>query len=103
MHKILVVYPHPQDDKKFRPYYEEVHLPLVAKMPGLLGYRYSFAIGGPEGAQFHCIFEADFPDGATLEAALGSKEGQAVAGDPTNFVTTPAIVSVYETVEKKVR
>jgi uncharacterized protein (TIGR02118 family) len=103
MHKILVLYPFPQDESKFRPYYEDVHVPLVAKMPGILAYRYSFAIGGPGGAPFYCVFEADFPDGPTLEAALASPEGQAVAADPPNFATTPATVSVYAAIETKVR
>jgi EthD domain len=50
MHKLLVLYPKGQDEKKFRPYYERQHASLVAKLPGLKASRYSFAIGGAPGA-----------------------------------------------------
>lgn len=98
MHKILVLYPFPQDEKKFRPYYEDVHLKLVEKLPGLKAYRHSFAIEGEAGAAspFYCIFEADFPDLPTMGAAMQSAEGQAVVADTTNFATTPATVVHYE-------
>ena len=43
MHKMLVLYPKGQDEKKFRPYYEREHASLVAKLPGLKASRYSFA------------------------------------------------------------
>ena len=44
MHKLLVLYPTGQDAKKFRPYYEQTHAALVAKLPGLKGSRYSFNV-----------------------------------------------------------
>src|SRR6185312_12425399 len=42
MHRLLVLYPPPSDPDHFRSYYENTHLPLVAKFPCLRGYRYSF-------------------------------------------------------------
>jgi len=101
MHKILVLYPHPQDAAKFRPYYETTHMDLVAKLPGILGYRYSFDVGaGPgEPAPFYCVFEADFADAAAFGAAMGSPAGAKVAGDAPNFATTPATVVHYEVTE----
>ena len=86
MHKIVVLYPSQPDPEAFKKYYLETHLPLVRKMPGLKGFRYSFdveGVGAP--SPYFCIFEADFENGAALGAAMGSPEGQAVAGDVPNF------------------
>ena len=97
MHKLLVLYPNPQDEKKFRPYYETKHLALVAKLPGLLASRHSFSVkslGGP--SPYYCIFEADFASEAAMGAAMQSPAGQAVAADVPNYVTTPPTVLYYE-------
>ena len=97
MHRLLVLYPHPQDDKKFRPYYETKHLGLTAKLPGLLASRHSFSVksqGGP--SPYYCIFEADFASEAAMGAAMQSPAGQAVAADVPNYVTTPPAVLHYE-------
>ncbi|MGH6923771.1 MAG: EthD family reductase [Propylenella sp.] len=98
MHKILVLYPFPQDERKFRPYYEDVHMPLVAKLPGLKAYRHSFSISAPPGAPvpFYCIFEAEFADRPAMIAAMTSPAGQAVVADAANFATTPATVVHYD-------
>lgn len=97
MHKLLVLYPPGQDEKKFRPYYETKHIPLANQLPGLLATRYSFQIGSPMGpAPFYCIFEADFPDEATMIAATSSELGQRVRDDAPNFATHLPIVVHYE-------
>ena len=44
MHRLLVIYPRPTDPDHLRSYYEDTHLPLAAKFPGLRGYRYSFDV-----------------------------------------------------------
>ena len=41
MHKLLALYPEPTDRVEFTTYYESVHFPLVQKLPGMLGCRYS--------------------------------------------------------------
>ena len=98
MHKIVVLYPKGQDDKKFRAHYESVHVKLTAKLPGLIAQRYSFAIEGMRGAEapYYCVFEADFPDAASLMKALQSPEGQAVGADVPNYVTVPPVMMHYE-------
>ena len=97
MHKILVLYPYPQDEKRFRPYYVDKHLALVRKLPGLRVSGHSFAINGEPGtrAPFFCVFEAEFADEAAMVAAMQSAAGQAVVADVPNFVTTPPIVVNY--------
>src|SRR5690348_4886782 len=97
MHRLLVLYPPPTDRDHFRSYYEDTHLPLVAKLPGLRGYRYSFdvAAAGSEPPYF-CVFEADFDDAAAYGAAMASTEGQAVRADVPNYATGGAVVLNYE-------
>ena len=62
---------------------------LVRKMPGVKASRYSFDVKplGPGKAPYFCIFEAEFEDETGLMSALGSKEGQAVAGDVANYAS----------------
>ena len=80
MHRLLVLYPPPSDPDHFRSYYEDTHLPLVAKFPGLRGYRYSFDVAAGEGeSPYYCVFEADFDDAAALSAAQGIPRGSGSA------------------------
>jgi len=97
MHRLLVLYPPPSDPDHFRRYYEDTHLPLAAKMPGLRGYRYSFDVAATEGeSPYHCVFEADFDDAAALRAARESPEGRAVSADVPNYATGGVVVLDYE-------
>ncbi len=96
MHKIVVLYPPQPDPDVFKSYYLETHIPLVRKLPGLKALRYSFDVQavGQESPYF-CVFEADFEDGAAMGAAMGSPEGQAVAGDVAKFATVAPILIHY--------
>jgi uncharacterized protein (TIGR02118 family) len=104
MHRLLVLYPPPTDPDHFRSYYEDTHLKLVAKLPGLRGYRYGFDVASRRGeSQYFCVFEADFDDAAALSAALGSAEGQAesaegqaVLADVPNYATGGVVSLNYE-------
>ena len=97
MHRLLVLYPPPTDPDHFRSYYQDTHLPLVAKLPGLRGYRFSFDVAGAEGeSPYFCVFEADFDDAAAYSAAMASPAGQAVRADVPNYATGGAVVLNYE-------
>jgi uncharacterized protein (TIGR02118 family) len=86
MHKIVVLYPPQPNPDAFKAHYIETHIPLARKLPGLLALRYSFGVESVGGeSPYFCIFEAEFSDGAAMGAAMGSPEGQAVAGDVSNF------------------
>ncbi len=50
MHKVIVLYHPPKDSQHFRDYYEQKHLPLAAKLPGLESSRHSFNLVSPAGA-----------------------------------------------------
>jgi uncharacterized protein (TIGR02118 family) len=97
MHRLLVLYPTPTDPDHFRSYYEETHLPLAAKMPGLRGYRYGFDVAAGEGeSPYFCVFEGDFDDAATMDAAFASPEGEAALADIPNYATGGAVALNFE-------
>jgi uncharacterized protein (TIGR02118 family) len=87
MHKVVVLYNQPANADNFRAYYEGHHLPLAARLPGLLASRHSFDIGaaGPGPAPFFAIWEGDFADASAAGAAMQSDIGQAVAADVSNY------------------
>ena len=89
MHRLLVLYNEPKDPAHFKKYYVESHLPLASKMPSMKNPRYSFDVKllGPGQPPYFCVFEADFDSEAAMMEALGSKEGQAVAGDVPNYAS----------------
>ncbi|MFD2466892.1 EthD family reductase [Amycolatopsis silviterrae] len=96
MHKLVVLYPKPADPDHFRDYYVANHLPLVAQMPGLLAYRYSFDVAAAPGqTSYFAIFEADFADAAAMTASRESPQGQQVAADVANYATGGAVVIHY--------
>jgi uncharacterized protein (TIGR02118 family) len=93
MHKLLVLYPEPADPDHFRDYYVNKHLPLVARMPGLLAYRYSFEVAATQGqAPYFAVFEAEFADAAAMTAARASEQGRQVSADVVNYATGGAVV-----------
>jgi uncharacterized protein (TIGR02118 family) len=97
MHRLLVLYPPPTDPDHFRSYYEDTHLKLVEKMPGLLGYRYGFNVAAREGdSPYFCVFEADFDDAAAMDAAFESPPGQAALADIPKYATGGAVPLNYE-------
>jgi uncharacterized protein (TIGR02118 family) len=96
VHKLVVLYPEPADRDHFRDYYVNTHLPLVARMPGILAWRYSFEVAATQGqTPYFAIFEADFADGAALAAARESPQGREVAADVANYATGGAVVIHY--------
>ena len=96
MHKLVVLYPKPADPDHFRDYYVTNHLPLVARMPGLLAWRYSFDVAATQGqTPYFAIFEADFADAAAMTAARASPQGQQVSADVANYATGGVVVIHY--------
>jgi uncharacterized protein (TIGR02118 family) len=96
MHKLVVLYPMPADPDHFRDYYVTTHLPLVARLPGVLAWRYSFDVAATQGdTPYFAVFEAEFADAATMDAARASPQGQRVAADVANYATGGAVVIHY--------
>jgi uncharacterized protein (TIGR02118 family) len=83
MLKLFAVWTKPDDVDGFERYYEDVHAPIAAAIPGLrklVLIRTAEGLGD-ESSPFHRIAELWFDDEAALEAALASEEGQAAVED----------------------
>jgi uncharacterized protein (TIGR02118 family) len=81
--KLVVLYTQPGDPAAFDEYYLGVHMPMVAKIPGLQHAEtghFTAALDGGE-QTFHRIAELYFADQDAMGAGLGSPEGTAAAAD----------------------
>jgi len=81
--KLVVLYTQPDDQAAFDEHYLSVHVPLVAKIPGLQRFEsgtFTAALDGGE-PTYHRIAELYFADQAAMDAAFGSAEGAATAQD----------------------
>ena len=100
MATLLVLYKTPADKAAFDKYYAETHVPLAKKMPGLKTYEISQgALTGPGSESTHLVATLTFDSLADLQAALGSPEGQAAAGDLPNFASGGADIVFFDTKE----
>ncbi|HIY86868.1 MAG TPA: EthD family reductase [Candidatus Yaniella excrementavium] len=97
MHKLVVLYAEPDNPKAFIEYYTTTHLPLAAKLPGLLGWRYSIEITETQDskAPYFAVFEAEFENAEAFRVAMSSPQGQAVTEDVPNYATGGATVIDY--------
>ena len=89
MHKLTVLYGHPQDPAAFDRYYYEKHIPLAKKMQGLKGWTIGKCQPGADGEQapYYMIIALYAESRAAIEAILASPEGQAAVNDVPNFAT----------------
>jgi uncharacterized protein (TIGR02118 family) len=100
MHKLVVLYPKPTDPEHFREYYVTKHLPLVAKIPGILAWRYSFQVrASPGESPYFAVFEADFADVDAFRAGMSTPEAAAVRADVPNYATGGSTTITYSTVD----
>jgi uncharacterized protein (TIGR02118 family) len=99
MAQLLALYHQPADPAAFDRYYFETHVPLAKKIPGLRSYVVNDgpvnAIAGSPAP--HRIAELSFDTMAELQSALASAEGQAAAGDLSNFAQAGVTLLVFET------
>lgn len=97
MHKLVVLYPPPADPGHFEKHYRNVHLPLAARLPGVLAARFSLTIdSGDSQPPYFAVFEADFADVQSLQSAMASEWGQKVTADVPNYASAGAVVLNYE-------
>lgn len=81
--KLVVLYTQPDDPAAFDDHYLGVHVPLVAKIPGLERAEtgtFTAALDGGE-QTYYRVAELYFADDAAMGAAFGSPEGAATAED----------------------
>jgi uncharacterized protein (TIGR02118 family) len=81
--KLGVLYRQPDDVDGFDEHYLGVHAALVEQIPGLERWEGARFVAAPDGGEqtYHRIAELYFTDQGALQAALGSDQGRATAGD----------------------
>lgn len=86
MIKLVALYKTPADKEMFDKHYNEVHMPLVAKIPGLIRSEVSKmkALPGTESG-YYIMTEMYYEDMDSFNAAMASPEGKASARDIVNF------------------
>jgi uncharacterized protein (TIGR02118 family) len=88
---MMVFYKEPPDREKFDKYYNEVHMPLVHKLPGLRNVEMSRFTG--KDVPYYLLTTLYFADKEARKAALASPEGKVVTDDVVNFAS-PEIMTV---------
>ncbi len=89
MVKLIALYRIPEDTGSFDQHYNEIHTPLVKKMPGLRKLELARITGAPIGEPKHyLIAEMFFDDQDAMNAALASPEGKATGRDLMSFAAS---------------
>ena len=88
MVKLVALYRKPEADKidDFVKHYNEIHVPLVKKSPGLLKVEVTNLSGAPMGdAPYFLMCEMYYDSMDSMNAANASPEGKAVVKDLMSF------------------
>ncbi|MGY2093437.1 EthD family reductase [Nocardia gipuzkoensis] len=87
-HQIAVCYGKPTDPTAFDKYYRTTHVPLVNKVPGLVGLTFAKcrSLDGSEPA-YYAVAQLQFDTEDDLQQALSSSEMRAAGKDVRNFAT----------------
>ncbi|HKH98604.1 MAG TPA: EthD family reductase [Candidatus Sulfotelmatobacter sp.] len=97
MAQILVLYNAPADPAAFDRYYQQTHVPLAKKIPGLRSYSISHGpVQALAGNAPYLVAILTFDSIGDLNAALASAQGQATAADLPNFASGGATVLIFD-------
>jgi uncharacterized protein (TIGR02118 family) len=92
------VYQKPEDEKAFFDHYDNVHLPLTAKIPGLLKAEVervsSVFMGEPD--NYFMVARLYFENKDTFKTAMASSENRATGKDLQNFAKGKVSLYVSE-------
>lgn len=97
MKKMVVLYKTPRDAEAFMAYYNEKHLPLVAKIPGLVRSEVTRLDRTLMGEGYFLMAEMFFADTQSFKAAMQSPENAATGADLANFAAGLVTVMIGET------
>lgn len=89
MFKVTVLYGEPVDSTAFENYYFDQHLSIAAGIPNVARVETAKVVATPDDSPLphYRIAELWFDDIRTLQASMGSPEGQKTVEDLANFAT----------------
>jgi len=86
MYKLIAFFTRPENVEEFDRHYDEVHAPLMRKVPGLQKMLVSRNLRAFTGdAPYYLIAEMHFADKDAFKAAMGSEENKAAGKDVMSF------------------
>lgn len=98
MAHVLVLYNTLADPSAFDRYYQQTHIPIAQRIPGLRSYTINKGhVLALAGTAPYLVTILNFDSMADIQAALASPEGQAAAGDFSNFASGGATLLIYDT------
>lgn len=89
MIRLLVLYGQPDDPKAFDRHYQEVHIPIAKRMPGLKKWTIGKVQGTPDSQPSPYYYVADLymETREDFDNLLSSPEGLAAVDDVPNYAT----------------
>lgn len=86
MYKLIALYKRPDDVEAFDKHYDEIHSPLIRKVPGLQKLSVSRSLRAFAGdAPYYLMAEMEFADKEAFKAAMASEENKAAGKDLMGF------------------
>jgi len=99
MVRFLVLYETPEDPAAFDKHYNEIHIPLVRQLPGLVSYTVSRNLAALDKAKYYVIAELDWENMEAMQAAFATEIGMRTAADVPKFAPTGVHRLIYEVAE----
>jgi uncharacterized protein (TIGR02118 family) len=100
MVRFLVLYDMPEDPQAFDRHYNEIHIPLAKRLPGLLRYTVSRNLSAVQGGkEYYLIAELDWESPEAMRAAFASDIGKQTAADVPKFAPSGVTSVTYEVAE----
>jgi uncharacterized protein (TIGR02118 family) len=96
MIKLTVLYGHPDDPAAFERHFNDVHIPLVRKMPNLRRFEKALVVATTDGSPppYYRVVELFFDSEEDLQASRATPEGRAPGEDVPNYATGGATVLI---------
>lgn len=86
MYKLIAYFTRPENVEEFDKHYNEVHAPLMARVPGLEKMTVCRNVRAFSGdAPYYLIAEMQFADKEAFKSAMSSEENKAAGKDVMSF------------------
>jgi uncharacterized protein (TIGR02118 family) len=99
--RFLALYDAPADPEAFDRHYDEIHIPLIRRLPGLRRYSVGRDVAALHGSPCYLITELEWETMEELRAAFDSPEGHATATDAAHLQELAPVRRMIFTAEAK--